>query len=30
VTLTTPLLGTGCYRPAGTCYDEPTYQIWSA
>jgi len=30
VTLTTPLSGTICHRQAGTCYDKPTHQIWSA
>jgi len=30
VTLTTPLSGMVCYRQAGTCYDKPTHQIWSA
>jgi len=29
-TVTTPLSGTVCYRQAGTCYDNPAYQIWSA
>jgi len=30
VTLTTPLLGTGCYRQIETCCDKPTHKIWSA
>jgi len=30
VTLTTTPLGTVCHRQAGTCYDKPTHQIWSA
>jgi len=26
---TTPISGTVCHLYAGTCYDQPTYQIWS-
>jgi len=28
MTVTTPLSGTTCRPSAGTCYIQPSYQIW--